>query len=167
MTTQFDYRRHEWNLILGAPSLTALILIQADPCSHRVAYQKVRAVVTAIEETTCQGSASALIRSVTSAVRAGQSPLWPTEYPRDLRDVRHWALDACQQVAALLAQKAPEAEADAYIHWLMRIGQRVAMIPDDDVIQLHDPDGRNARRRIALEELATALDARSVYDEFA
>jgi len=164
VTIQSDYHRHEWDLILGAPGLVALVLIQAHPYRQQVAHQKMCAVIAAIEETRSQGSASELIRSVISTERAGQSPLWPTEYPRDLGDIRLWALYACRQVATLLAQKVPDAEAEAYTHWLMRIAQRVVTVPEDGVFQPCDPVGCHRRQRSALEDLAAALDAQSIYD---
>jgi hypothetical protein len=163
VTTQADYLRHEWDLILGAPGLTALVLIHADPCREAVAYQQLRAVSAAIAETMTQAAPSVLIQSVLEAVRAGQSPLWPTAYPRDLGDVHGWALATCRQVAAILAQKAPEAEADAYTNWLMGIAQRVTLIPHDG-LPSNCRDLRHKRQRVVLEELAIALDTLPVSD---
>lgn len=164
MTTQADYRLHEWNLILGAPGLIALVIIHADPWSERVAHQRVQVIGAAFEKAAAQGAPIELIRSVTDAVRAGQSALWPIAHPRDLSDVRGWALDACRQVAAILAQKAPEAEARAYAHWLMRIAQRVAQVPASAALPRNRLDGHTERQRTALEELAAALDVQFSYE---
>lgn len=153
MTTQVDYCRDEWDLILGAPGLIALLIIETEQWSQPIAYQQLRALMAAIEETTDQGAGSALIQAVTDAVRAGQSPLWPTECPRDLIDLRGWALAACRQVGALLGQRVPEAEAEAYAHWLMRLGQQMVLAPAD--AECVDVD---ARQRAILDELAAALD---------
>lgn len=161
MTTQTDYRCDEWDLVLGTPGLIALVLIHADPCSEAVAYQQLRAVRAALAELADQQSPSDLTQSVLGAVRAGQSPLWPIAYPRDLGDVCGWAMDCCRQVAAVLAQKAPEADADAYTHWLMGLAQRVALAPDG---LGRDHNGLSAWQRMALAELAAALDARPGYD---
>lgn len=159
MTTQADYHLDEWNLILGAPGLTALVLIHADPWGERVAHQRVHVISATLERAAAQGSPIELIRSVTDAVRAGQSALWPIGHPRDLSDVGGWALDACRQVAAILAQKAPEAEARAYTSWLMHMAQRAAQVPTGAVLPHNRRDGLTERRRVVLEELAAALDA--------
>jgi hypothetical protein len=160
VTTQADYRRDEWDLIVGAPGLIALVLIHADPRSEAVAYQQLRTVSAAIAEPATQESPSTLIQSVLGAVRAGQSPLWPTAYPCDLGDVHGWAMGCCRQVAAVLAQKAPEAEADAYTHWLMEVAQRVALVPDGHGRDLTGLAVRDARQQGSLAALAAALDAR-------
>jgi hypothetical protein len=157
MTTQTDYRCDEWNLILGAPGLIALVIIKAEQCSSTAVYKKLRAVMAAIEETSAQGAESALIQAVVDAVQAGQSPLWPTEYPQDLDDVGAWALEMCRQVPALLRQRASEAEAEAYGQRLMRIARRVALAPADGG---HADDGLarwDGRQRAALEALAATL----------
>lgn len=153
MTTQTDYHRDEWDLILGAPGLVALVIIESEQWSQAVAYQKLRAVMPAIHETAIRGADGALIQAVLDAIHAGQSPLWTTECPHDLGDIRLWALDKCRQLAAILAQKAPEAEADAYVQWLIGIGQRVALAPDARLFAQDEPPHG------ALDTLAAALGA--------
>ncbi|NTV64319.1 MAG: hypothetical protein HGA65_12390, partial [Oscillochloris sp.] len=105
---------------------------------------------------------SGLIEAVCDAVRAGQSPLWPTECPRDLTNICAWALSACRQLAAILAQKAPESEADAYTHWLMGIAQRMTLAPHENGPDHHEHD---ARQQGTLAALAAALDAQPGYVE--
>ncbi|NTU81112.1 MAG: hypothetical protein HGA45_17310 [Chloroflexales bacterium] len=158
MTTQTDYTPAEWDLLVGAPALTALIVIQAHPCGPGVADKIVRAALAAMAEQAPPAPGSALIAAVIGAARAGQSPRWPAEYPRELPDVGHWALERCRQVAALLAQKAPEAEAEAYRHWLSTIGQRVALAADDHSLPNHVSAARIRQRRAALDQLAIAFD---------
>lgn len=157
MTIQLDYMRDEWDLIVGAPALTALFLIEAEHCSADVAYRKLDTAIRAITWSVAAARTSQLIAAVQEAVRAGESPRWPSEYPRDLDDVGAWALDRCRRVAAILDQKASEPEARAYIQWLLQISQYVAMVPDDR----EQPGGRNERPterlRAALEDLTGAF----------
>lgn len=152
MTTQADYCRNEWDLIIGTPGLIALVIIQAEQWSQTTAYQKLRTLIKTITETSDQEVGSDLIHAVTAAVRAGQSPLWPTECPCDLDDTRAWAVNTCRQVSSLLGQKVPEAEADAYAHWLMRLAQQILLAP----AQAGYAD-MNLRQRATLDEIAAAL----------
>lgn len=159
---QASYRRDEWDLILGAPGLIALVMIETEQWSQTIAYWKLRALMSAIEEATDIGPEGGLIQAVCDAVRAGQSPLWPTECPRDLTNICAWALSACRQLAAILAQKAPESEAEAYTHWLMGIAQRMTLAPHENGPDHHE---RDARQQGTLAALAAALDAQPGYVE--
>jgi hypothetical protein len=158
MTIQTDCTAKEWNLILQAPTLAGLVIIQADQYSLPIVTRKTFATLGAIMATAQQQAGTELIQAVATAMRAGQAPWWPAEYPRDLAEARQWALGRCRQVAVLLAQKAPEAEAEAFMRWLIAIGQHVALIADAPGPQ--DPQGAEgyARVHLALEMLALALD---------
>lgn len=157
MTTQADYSADEWNLLLQAPAVAALFVIQAEPYQPRLAIQKLFAALEAITACVPPSSDSELIERVVAAARAGQAPRWPSTYPRNMYIARFWAFDACRQVASLLAQKAPQGEASAFSRWLLGVSLRVALTADSAgepgaYIALAGP----ARR--ALEQLAVALD---------
>ncbi|MBP1466509.1 hypothetical protein EYB53_012410 [Candidatus Chloroploca sp. M-50] len=158
MTTEANYRRDEWDLILGAPGLIALVIVHSEQCSPGEVHRKLRAVIAAIDETREQGSQSELIQTVMDAMRRGQSPLWPVECPYDLEAVHEWALEGCHQVAILLAQKTPEAEGQAYANWLLDIAQRVVAVPRDKGLQDSISEARGDLPHIVLEVLADALD---------
>ncbi|MEI8165125.1 MAG: hypothetical protein WCG26_02065 [Chloroflexales bacterium] len=158
MTIQTDCTAKEWDLILQAPTLAGLVIIQADHYSLLTITRKTFATLGAIMATAQQQAGTELIQAVATAMRTGQAPWWPTEYPRDMVEAHQWALGRCRQITALLAQKAPEAEAEAFMRWLIAIGQHVALIADAP--GPHDPQGTegDARTRLALELLATALN---------
>jgi len=159
MTTQATYYRDEWDLILGAPGLIALVIIETEQWNQTIAYQKLHTLATTIAETADHGASSALIQVVTDAVRSGQSPLWPTECPHNLRDIRAWALATCRLMSAVLGQKVPEAEADAYAHWLIHLAQQMLLAP----AHARWTD-MTARQRATLDEIAAALDVPFVID---
>lgn len=158
MTTQVDYNAEEWNTILRAPVLAGLFIVQADVYDPFVAYMKMLAVWTAITESAQRGLQCELIQAVTSAVLAGQCPTESIECPRDLAEARRMVLDGCRRAAALLAQKAPAAEADEYNHWLMMISQKVALVPDTKCCPDHPIPTIDTKTRTALEMLAITLD---------
>lgn len=166
MTTQSDYTLDEWHLILQAPALASLFIIQADRYNPIVVIRKTFAALTAITETAQQDPESELIQAVISAVLGGQAPEQSNVYHRDLSSASHWALEGCRQVTAMLAQKAPEAEANAFSRWLIGIGRRVAQVSDPSISNDRRVTGISIRTHRALEMLAVALDMplRSVAD---
>jgi hypothetical protein len=153
-----NYTEEEWNTILRAPALAAIFIIQADVYSPSVAYLKTFAAFTAILETAQQGSSSELVTAVTEALLTGQIPADLTDFPDNLADARRIVLEGCRQAAALLAQRAPHGEADAYNRWLMMIGQHVARVSDYYWLpgqRFRQPD---EKAHTALEALAAALE---------
>ncbi len=157
MTTQADYTVDEWNLLVQAPALATLFIIQAAPY-HRIAVaHKLLAMIAAIGETAPHGPHTELIQAVVAAIQAGQQPRQPSAHPRDLAEARRWVLAQCRQVAALLGQKAPQAEAAAFTGWLIRIGRRV--MAGTNGIDLGDVRGVAAQMQsgLALEMLSAAL----------
>lgn len=157
MSIQADYSCNEWDLIIGAPTLAALAVMHVGEYSHWMAHRQLLAVSECIDELTAQGSTGDLMQAVMAAARDGRSPFWPAELPSDLEANQQWAVAQCQQVAALLAQKVPEQEAEAYARWLLAVGQRVAMVEDDQEMQSRDSAWNAERQRNDLEALAAAL----------
>jgi hypothetical protein len=157
MTTQVDYTADEWTLMVQAPALASLFIIQADSY-HRIAVaRKLMVAIAAISATAPHGPHTELIQAVVAAVQAGRVPRQPIAHPRDLAEARHWTLAQCRQIAALLAQKVPEAEAEAFTGWLISIGRRV--MRGTDGIALWDVRAAEAQMRsnLALEMLSAAL----------
>lgn len=158
MTIQTDCTAKEWDLILQAPTLAGLVIIQADHYSLLTITRKTFATLGAIMATAQQQAGTELIQAVATAMRTGQAPWWPTEYPRDMVEAHQWALGRCRQITALLAQKAPEAEAEAYARWLISIGKQVALVHDNHPRQGYSSETHNERQHLALEVLAAAFD---------
>ncbi len=158
MTTQADYCRDEWDLILGAPGLLALILLQPEQGCEEVIHKKMASILKMVHDPD-ETDGSALVQAVKQAARAGQSPLWPTQCPRSLTDIRGWAFYSCRRLAALLAQKAPEAEAEAYMQWIMNIAQAVVSGSKDGIVL---DAGQNGIA--VLDDLAIALDTPYIWD---
>lgn len=158
MTTQPIFTPAEWDLLVGAPALTALVIIHMEQCGPDMARRKLQTALAAMPEPTLQGPGSELVAAVSDAARAGHSPRWPTEYPRELTNVCGWALECCRQAAALLAQKAPEAEAEAFSQWLLAIGRQVAQVTEDDLLPDHVGAAGTLQASGALDQLAIVLE---------
>lgn len=123
------YSDDEWRAILQGPTLATLWVIQADRYSPQVTRLKMHAGATAIFDIVSapevvQGE---LVSTVIAALLSGQRPAEMDARPRSLHEARRIVLGACVRVAGLLAQKTPHPEASAYIGWLTRIAQRVAL----------------------------------------
>lgn len=134
------YSDAEWRIILQGPSLATLWVIQADRYSPQVTQQKMRAGATAIFDilSAPEVTQGELVSTVIAALLSGQRPAEMAARPHSLRAAQRIVLEACTRVAGLLAQKTPHPEAVAYIGWLIRIAQRVA---------LAGPAGRTADER--------------------
>lgn len=130
MTTQADYRADEWDQIVQAPTLASLVVILAQQYRPTAVARKMFATLAAIFETAQHGSSTELIQAVAGAIREGNAPWWPTAAPSDLSSAQDWALERCRQIALVLAQTTPEAEAAAFARWLIAIGERAALVPD-------------------------------------
>lgn len=157
MSSQAGYSRDDWDLIIGAPTLAALAVMRVGEHSPRVAHRQLLAVGECLHEASEQDATGGLILAVAAAAREGQASFWPAELPHNLVASQPWALERCQQVVALLAQKAPEEEADAYACWLLTIGQRVTLVEDDQASQSQDGARVAERQQADLEALAAAL----------
>lgn len=157
MTTQTNYTVDEWNLLVQAPALATLFIIQAVPYNRIAVAHKLLATIAVISETAPHGPHTELIHAVVAAIQAGRMPRQPSAYPRDLAEARRWVLAQCRQVGALLEQKAPEAEAKAFTGWLIRIGRRVTV--GTNAIDLGDVRMVAAQMQsgLALEMLSSAL----------
>jgi hypothetical protein len=157
MTTQADYTADEWNLLVQAPALATLFVIQAASYNRIAIIHKLLAMIAVIGETAPHGPHTELILAVVAAIQAGQVPRQPAVHPHDLVEARRWVLAQCRQVAILLRQKAPQVEAAAFTGWLIRIGWRVTVgtsgIDLGDVREV----ATQMQSALALEMLSAAL----------
>lgn len=158
MSSQADFTPEEWNILFQAPVFAALYILQSGHYSSVAACGKMMAALLAITETAKPGAETELVKAIRAAIHSGQCPSRFARVPASLSEARWVTLDGCRQAARLLAQRAPDSEASAYIAWLVAIGEAVAAAPDLSVL-----DGQSRRRanadlaRAALERLAEVL----------
>jgi hypothetical protein len=127
MTTKADYTAEEWELLTRGPFMAAMAVVAASPSGPIGVIKELSAVGKALQEASQSGETNALINALVSNVKAGYRPsgtVEPGQRPEEIKDL---ALKTCQEVAALLAHKAPAPEAEG--------------------LQALAPDGRAAGRR--------------------
>lgn len=157
MTTQNDYTAEEWNTILQAPGFAVTFIIQSVVCSQPVALQKMLVGITAIVQTAEADPGCDLTEAVRAAILAGQRPHYPPFIPADLREARQVMLRGCKQAAALLSQRAPEDEANAYLGWVFEVARIVAAVPNEPALPGHSAEATARQTRAALEALSREL----------
>ncbi|NTU82169.1 MAG: hypothetical protein HGA45_22790 [Chloroflexales bacterium] len=158
MTSQADFSEWEWNTILQAPGFAVTFIIQAELCSPPVAHQRLLLGISAILKNAWPETSSALVGAVREAFIGGQRPHFPSTFPEDLAEARQITLRGCRQAAALLAQRVPHTEADAFSAWLMAICEIVAAVPIEPASQAH-----SAETQTALDQLAATLELTDVF----
>ena len=121
MSTKADYSKEEWELLLKAPLMAAMVVVASSPSGPIGVLQEMFAVGKGLQEPT----ANPLVGALVADMKAGARPPMPTERPQDLAHAKSQALDACREVAALLRRKAPS-EAEGVSQWLLGTAQRAA-----------------------------------------
>ena len=157
MTTQTDYTAEEWHLLIQAPACASLLILNAYVPNRIVIARRLSGAMAGIGATLPHRPNTDLIRAVAAAVQAGRAPRQQIGPPRDLAAARQTLLVQCRQVAAILAQKAPEAEAEAFTRWLIGLGQRVAWAGDATELRISRATEAQIRSGLALELLTAAL----------
>jgi hypothetical protein len=126
MTTKADYTAEEWELLMKAPFMAGMAIVAASPSGPIGMVKEMFAVGRVLAEESGKGSANELIGALVSDVKAGHRPAASTESISSVEEAKDLALKACREVAALLARKAPVAEAEGFKRWLLTAAQRVA-----------------------------------------
>jgi hypothetical protein len=118
----------EWGLLVGLPQAVLTAASSATPDGTRKTRQESEAGLSEIAD--ARVSASPLVAAVAGAVvdlagdpELGEEP--PVIEPADPYGYAEDVLDRAAQAAALLAAKAPQADAETYKHWLVDIADTV------------------------------------------
>jgi hypothetical protein len=126
MTTKADYTAEEWELLTRGPFMAAMAVVAASPSGPIGVIKELSAVGRVLQEASQSGETNALINALVSNVKAGYRPsgtVEPGQRPEEIKDL---ALKTCQEVAALLAHKAPAPEAEGFKRWLLTVAQQAA-----------------------------------------
>jgi hypothetical protein len=126
MTTKADYTAEEWELLMKAPFMAGMAIVAASPSGPIGVVKEMFAVGRVLVEGTEESSTNELISALVSDVKAGHRPAASTESISSVEEAKDLALKAYREVAALLARKAPAAEAEGFKRWLLTAAQRVA-----------------------------------------
>jgi hypothetical protein len=158
MTTKADYTAEEWELLMRAPFMAAMAIVAASPSGPIGMIKEMFAVGRVLVEGTGEGETNELISALVAEVKAGHRPAAATESLRSIEAAKALGLNTCREVAALLARKAPTAEAEGFKRWLLTAAQRVAEASKEGGFLGIGGVRVSDAEKAALAEVASALE---------
>jgi hypothetical protein len=126
MTTKADYTAEEWDLLTRGPFTAVMAVVAASPSGPIGVIKELSAVGRVLQEASQSGETNTLINALVSDVKAGYSPSGMTQQGQQPEEIKDLALKTCQEVAALLARKAPGPEAESFKRWILTAAQQAA-----------------------------------------
>jgi len=157
VTTKADYTAEEWELLMRAPFMAAMAIVAASPSGPIGVIKEMFAVGRGLVEGG-EGETNALINALVSEVKAGDRPSAATESVQSTEEAKALALNACREVSALLARKAPAAEAEGFKRWLLTTAQRTAEASKEGGFLGIGGVRVSDAEQAALAEVASALE---------
>jgi hypothetical protein len=157
MTTRVDCTVEEWELLIRGPFMAARAVIAASPSGPIGVIKELSAVGKLLQEANRCGETKALINALVSDVKAGSHPSSTTEQGQRPEEIKDLALQTCQEVAALLARKAPAPEAEGFKRWLLTAAQQAAKASKEGAFLGIGGARVSAAEQAVLAELAGML----------
>ena len=125
MVSETDFTAEEWQQIILAPQMASLMVMLASPSGPAGAVQEMMAASKLLAEAIQGATGNGLIDAVAADLKEKAEKREKIEAPqmsKNLDEARAQCLQACSDLAALLAQKAP-VEADGYKRWVYQAAQ--------------------------------------------
>jgi ABC-type Fe3+ transport system substrate-binding protein len=160
MLTKSNFTPAEWNVIRRARFMVGLVVVASTSGPVGVV-KEMFAVGTMPADVKGDGAASELVNAVvadleTAEARQQSAPVGlQGNTPEQLR--RRAALTACRQAAAVVEQKGQSAEAQAFTHWLVSVGQKVAEAAREGGVLGFEGARAGEQETAPLKELTSAL----------
>ena len=160
MAKKADFTLEEWQLVLSLPQVASLYLALASPSGPLGLVQEMIASTKGIVEALKASSGNELIDAVAADIRDKaekreklEPPLKPSNDPNEMKTQ---CLQACRDVAALLAQKAPS-DAEPYKQWVYQSAQNSANAAKEGGFLGIGGERVSEAETAALKEIAIAL----------
>ena len=161
MATKADFTPEEWQRILSMPQIASLYLALASPSNPLGLAQEMVASAKGLVEAIKSSSGNELVDAVAADMREKAEKRERLEPPlktsNDISEMKAQCLQACREVAALLAQKAP-ADAQAYKQWVYQAAQNSAEAAKEGGLFGIGGQRVSEAETVALKEIAIALD---------
>jgi hypothetical protein len=161
MAKKADFTLEEWQRILSLPQVASLYLALTSPSGPLGLAQEMIASTKGIMEAFKSSSGNELIDAVAADIREKAEKREKLEPPlqtsNDLNKMKAQCLQACRDVAALLAQKAP-ADAQAYKQWVYQAAHNSANAAKEGGVLGIGGERVSEAETAALKEIAMALD---------
>jgi hypothetical protein len=159
MVTKTDFTPEEWQQVLLAPQMAALVVIMASPSGPVGAVKELAAASQVIAAAVQNPSGNALIDAVAADYKEmmeKKEKLEPPQMGKDPNAIIVQGLQACSDLAALLDQKAPE-EADGYKQWVYQAAQRSSEAAKEGGFMGIGGERVSHQETLALKDIAEKL----------
>jgi hypothetical protein len=115
MTTKADYTAEEWELLRKTPLIMAAAVIVSDLSGSVGVAREFLSMAQAVEETAQRHDTNELVAALVADLQTPQGEhAEETEDITDIAEARAKTLAETREIAALLARKAPPAEAEGF-----------------------------------------------------
>jgi hypothetical protein len=148
MTTQFDFSNDEWDDLAAAPVLVGMAVAKAEDSGFLGNRREARALNETLAAEAARYPASSLIAQAATTDISQQHERYDTALPEMLATL---AVDACQRITAVLAQRAEPEESEAFRRWVLDVGRSVAEAAKEDGVLVSPGEAA------LLAEVAAAL----------
>ncbi len=159
MVAKTDFSEQEWKLVSMAPQTAAMVVIVASPSGPVGAMKEIVAFTKLIAEAIQAPSGNALIDAVAAdfkeMVDRKEKPEQP-QMSKDPKEVIAQSLQACRDLDALLAQKAPD-EAEGYKQWVYKAAELSSEASKEGGFMGVGGERVNDAERAWLKEISKAL----------
>ena len=160
MATKADFTPEEWQRILSMPQIVSFYLALASPSNPLGLAQEMVASAKGLVEAIKTSTGNELIDAVAADMRERvekRERLDPPLKPgNDIDEMKAQCLQACRDVAVLLAQKAL-ADAEAYKQWVYQSAQNSAEAAKEGGFLGIGGQRVSEEEATALKEIAAAL----------
>ncbi|MEZ5407667.1 MAG: hypothetical protein R2761_06555 [Acidimicrobiales bacterium] len=122
-TSQFDFSNDQWELVARVPVLVGMAVARAEDSGFLGSFKETRALMGAIAAEADQRPAGSLIAQAATTDTAGRFEQYRET---DSAVLAADAVDACRQLADVLAAVAEPDEAEGYKRWVLDVARAVA-----------------------------------------
>jgi hypothetical protein len=157
VTSKSDFTPDEWQAIFSAAPMAGLAVTAASPNGPFGVMKEVFAVGASIGETLQKGSTNSLVKALIDDLKShGTKPDRPQSI-RTPEEAKIAALENLKKVSAILAAKAPGAEADGFKQWIVGVSKNVAEASNEGGFLGFGGTQVSDAEKQALQEIAKAL----------
>ena len=157
MATREDFTPEEWKTIFEAPTMAGLVIMTAGKSGPIQAVKEMYAVSKALVDADQHNAGGNLVHAIVAALKAGERPEKPSQKLKNVEEARTMALDHLRRTAALVDAKGPPEDAQAFKHWLVDVGQKVAEASKEGSFLGIGGTHVTDEERAAVGELSAAL----------
>ncbi len=126
MTTKADFTPDEWQAIFTAAPMAGLAVTAASPNGPFGVMKEMFAVGSSIGETLQKGSTNPLVSALIDDMKSHGTKPERAQDITTLEEAKTAALENLKKVSAILAAKAPGAEADGFKRWIVGVAKNVS-----------------------------------------